>query len=286
MNLSSAFRLSPAQAMPAAYTHLRNLVAYRELIYYLVVRDLRARYKNSVLGFLWSLLNPLALMLVFTTVFTIMRPGHNIQNYPIYVLCGLLPWNYFAAGLLGSTNSIVAGAGLIKKVYFPREALPIAAVLSQLVNFLLAFVVLFVALVVFQSPWSAWLWLLPLVILMQTCFILGLSFILATINVFYRDVMMIIDVVILAWFFLTPVFYPISAVPATVNLLGFTLPLHRLMYVLNPMASLINAYRDILYWGYRTDLDFLVRTLITSLVILIFGYWFFQRYSGRFGEEL
>ncbi|MEZ4710399.1 MAG: ABC transporter permease [Caldilineaceae bacterium] len=286
MNLSSAFRLRPTQAMPAAYTHLRNLVAYRELIYYLVVRDLRARYKNSVLGFLWSLLNPLALMLVFTAVFTIMRPDHTIQNYPIYVLCGLLPWNYFAAGLLGSTNSIVAGAGLIKKVYFPREALPIAAVLSQLVNFLLAFVVLFVALIFFQSPWSAWLWLLPLVILMQSCFILGLSFILATINVFYRDVMMIIDVVILAWFFLTPVFYPISAVPATANLLGFTLPLHRLMYVLNPMASLINAYRDILYWGYRTDLDFLVRTLITSLVILIFGYWFFQRYSGRFGEEL
>lgn len=286
MNLSSAFRLTPARAVPAAYGRLRNLVAYRELIYYLVVRDLRARYKNSILGFVWSLLNPLALMLVFTAVFTFMRPSHNIENYPIYVLCGLLPWNYFAAGLLGSTNSIVAGAGLIKKVYFPREALPIAAVLSQLVNFLLAFVVLFIALVVFQSPWSSWLWLLPLIILMQSCFILGLSFILATVNVFYRDVMMIIDVVILAWFFLTPVFYPISAVPATAQLFGFTLPIHRLMYVLNPMASLINAYRDILYWGYRTDLDFLMRTLITSLTILVVGYWFFQRYSGRFGEEL
>lgn len=265
---------------------LRTLYNYRELLYNLVVRELRARYKNSVLGFFWSLLNPLAMMLVFSIVFQFVAPNNSYHNYPIYLLCGILPWNYFSAALMGSTGSIVNGSGLIKKVYFPREVLPIASVLSQLINFLLALVVLFAAIIVFQAPWSAWLWLLPVVIFLQTCFVLGLSFILATVNVFYRDVMIILDVVVLAWFFLTPVFYPLDFVPETVTLFNVALPAQRLMFIFNPMASLVNTYRDILYWGYRTDLDFFLRTAVTSLLMLAIGYWVFNRYSSRFGEEL
>ncbi len=113
-----------------------------------------------------------------------------------------------------------------------------------------------------------------------------MALILSTLNVFYRDTLMIMDVVMLAWFFLTPVFYPIEVLPRSYALLGLHLDVHRITYILNPMASLISVYRDLLYWGYRTDLDFLLRTALTALAVLVFGYWFFIRFSGRFGEEI
>jgi lipopolysaccharide transport system permease protein len=268
------------------FARVTDLIEYRELVASLVVRELKARYKNSVLGFLWSLLNPLGMMLVFTVVFTVFWPDNQVENYPVFLLCGLLPWNYFSAGIMGSIHSIVGNAGLVKKIYFPREILPIAAILAQLVNFLLALVVLFAVLIAFHANISSWVWVLPLVILIQTCFMLGMALILSTLNVFYRDVAMVMDVVMLAWFFLTPIFYPIERLPRSYELLGISLDVHWLMHVLNPMSSLISAYRDLLYWGYLTDIYFLSRTIITALLVLVFGYWLFVRFSGRFGEEV
>lgn len=259
---------------------------YRELIFNLVVRELKARYKSSVLGFFWSLLNPLGMMLVFTIVFAVLIPNNRIEKYPIFLLCGLLPWNFFSAGVLTGTNSIVANSDLVKKAYFPREALPVATALANLVNFLLAMVVLFVVLVVFHAHFSPYLWMLPFVILIQTCFVTGVALFLSTLNVFYRDTLMIMDIVMLAWFFLTPVFYPISMLPSSATVLGFAVDVRRLVYILNPMASLISTYRDLLYWGYRTNLDFFLRTAVTSLAVLAFGFWFFTRFSHRFGEEV
>ncbi|MFO7631545.1 MAG: ABC transporter permease [Caldilinea sp.] len=266
--------------------HLNELVRYRELIINLTVREVKGRYRSSVLGFFWSLLNPLGMMLVFTVVFTILLPNNQIDKFPIFLLCGLLPWNFFTSGVMTGINSTVANAELVKKVYFPREILPIASVLANLVNFLLALIVLFTALIIFKTNFSPYFWLLPLVILIQTCFVTGMALILSTINVFYRDTLMIMDVVILAWFFLTPVFYPIQILPSSYTLLGVTVDVHRVMYILNPMASLIGTYRDLLYWGYRTDLDFFLRTAVTALAVLAFGYWLSIRYSGRFGEEV
>ncbi len=264
---------------------LRELFHYRELITNLAVRELKARYKNTVLGFFWSLLNPLGMMLVYTAVFTVFMRS-EIDNFPIYALCGLLPWNYFSSAVMGSVNSIVSNANLVTKVYFPREVLPIATVLANLINFLLTLIVLFVALVLVRAPVSPWLWLLPVVILIQSLFILGLAFILSTLNVFYRDTLMIMDVAMMAWFFLTPIFYPIEQLPRSYPIGGFEIDIHRTMYILNPMASIINTYRDLLYGGYRTDFDFFARTAITALLVLIFGYWFFCKYSHRFGEEV
>jgi len=266
--------------------HLRELVQCRELVLNLTIRELKARYKSSALGFLWSLLNPLGMMLVFTFVFTVMWPNNQMEKYPLFLLCGLLPWNFFSAGVMSSINSIVGNANLVKKVYFPRGALPMSVVFANLMNFLLGLVVLFAILVIFRARFSPWLWLLPVVILIQTCFILGIAFILSAVNVYYRDTIMIMDTVMLAWFFLTPVVYPITNLPTSYTVFGITLNVHRVMYILNPMASLIAAYRDLLYWGYRTDLDFLLRTAVTSLAILAFGYWLFARLSGRFGEEV
>jgi len=277
---------TPAGGYTGMTDRLRDLYSYRELIYNLVVRELKARYKNSALGFVWSLLNPLAMMIVFTIVFGLLLPNSQIEKYPIFLLCGLIPWNFFSSSVTGSVGGIVNNGNLVKKVYFPREALPIAGVLANLVNFLLAFIVLFAVLIIFRANFSPWLWMLPAVILIQTAFILGIAFFLSTINVFYRDTIMIMDVVMLAWFFLTPIFYTIELVPATLEIGGVVLDLRRLVYILNPMASIINMYRDLLYWGYRTDMDFFLRTAATAFVVLIAGYWFFTRYSGRFGEEV
>ncbi len=274
------------QRLPTLIARLQLLYRYRELIRNLVVSDLKARYKNSMLGFVWTLLNPLAMMLVFTVVFSFLSPNQQIEKYPLFLLCGLLPWNFFADSLGASVNSLVGNANLIKKVYFPREVLPIASVLAQLVNFLLAFLLLFIALLVFRAQFSPWLWLLPLVILIQTCFTVGIALILSTLNVFFRDTVIVLNVVILAWFFLTPVFYAVTVLPVSYTLWGIPLNLQRLFYILNPLASLINMYRDLLYWGYRTDLDFFMRTAVTALLVLWFGYWLFNRYSDRFGEAL
>ncbi|MGQ9491401.1 MAG: ABC transporter permease [Anaerolineae bacterium] len=270
----------------ATLAHLAELIRYRELIVNLTIRELKTRYKNSVLGFFWSLLNPLGMMLVFTIVFTVLMPNSQIRNFPVFLLCGLLPWNFFSAGVMTGTNSIVSNSNLVKKVYFPRTVLPIASVLANLVNFLLALIILFAMLFIFRIHLSPYVWLLPVVILIQTCFVAGMALVLSTLNVFYRDTLMIMDVVMLAWFFLTPVFYPIEVLPRSYQFLGFTLDVHRLAYIFNPMASLISTYRDLLYWGYRTDLDFFLRTALTAVVILAFGFWFCARYSARFSEEI
>ena len=265
---------------------LRDLWDYRYAIAQLTIRELKARYKNTALGFFWSLLNPIAMMLVFTTVFTVFLPNNNIQNYPLFVLCGLIPWNFLSAGVMTGTSSITSNASLVTKMYFPRAVIPIASVLANLVNFLLSMVVLVVLLLIFRTHISPWIAMLPLVILLHTAFILGLALILSTVNVFYRDTMMVMDVVMLAWFFLTPVVYSLQILPNSYTIMGVTVNVQRMVYILNPMASIIGTYRDLLYWGYRTDLDFFVRTAITSFAVLGFGFWLLLRYSARFGEEV
>lgn len=225
-------------------------------------------------------------MLVFTIVFTVMMPNNTIRNYPIFVLCGILPWNYFNASVMSGIHSVVGNGNLVKKVYFPREVLPIATVLANLVNFLLALVVLFAMMLLLRVPMSPWLWLLPVVIIIQTCFVLGITFIVSALQVFYRDVAMVMDVGMLAWFFLTPVIYPTDILPRSYQFLGMNLDVHRLAYILNPMASLITNYRDLLYSGAYTNIDFFLRTAVTAVAVLLIGYWIFVRLSGRFGEEV
>jgi ABC-type polysaccharide/polyol phosphate export permease len=269
-----------------AVARLRELVQYRELVKNLVIRDLKVRYKNSVLGFLWSLLNPLMMMVIFTVVFTIMLPNNTIDRFPVFVLCALLPWNFFSSSVMTSMHSIVGNAHLIKKVYFPREVLPLSAVLANLVNFLLAMTVLFGMIFVFRTPLTVWALLLPVVVIIQLIFTLGLAFFLSTLNVFYRDTAAIMDVAMLAWFFLTPVFYPITILPHYRTIFGFALDIQRLAYILNPMASIIASYRVILYHGAPPAFDFLARTAVTSLALLSLGYLVFLRYSKIFAEQL
>jgi lipopolysaccharide transport system permease protein len=262
-----------------------ELYHYRELIRNLVTRDLKVRYRNSVLGVLWSLLNPLLMTLVFTLVFTLMLPS-DIDYYPVFFLCGFLPWAFLSASLTGATGSIVNNAPLVKKVYFPREILPLSNVLSNLVNFLVALLVLFAMIFVFRVRMTSAVLMLPFVIMAQVMFIAGLALLLSTANVFFRDTQHILEIVLLAWFFLTPIFYPIKTLPESAEILGLTVDIQLWVRRLNPMASLVASYRDILYWGKPTGLDFLLRTLATCLVVLVFGYLVFCRFSSVFGEEV
>jgi len=265
---------------------LRELWQYRELIRNLVRRDLKARYKNSILGIAWSWVNPLLMMLVFTVVFNFLAGRSDLPNYHVFILCALLPWNFFSASVNGATGSIVNNAFLVKKVYFPREVLPISIVLSNLVNFFMALPVFFLLALLSGARISPWVLFLPVPIAIQLVFTIGVCLLLATLDVFFRDTQIIMDVLLLAWFFVTPIFYSITDVPQAARILGVEFNPQLWLHRLNPMASIIATYRDLLYWGAPTALDFLLRTALTALVVLVVGYLVFQHYSPRFSEEV
>ncbi len=256
-----------------------ELVRYRELLRELVVRDLKVRYKGSVLGFLWSMGNPLLMMAVFYVVFTRMMSNQaQYGDYALYVLIGLLAWNWTTGSVIGAVGSIVNNANLIKKVYFPREVLPISTTLSAMANFILSLPILF--LFVFFSPVTvgADLALLPLIMAIQLVFLVGLSLLLSAVNVFFRDTGVIVDVALTAWFFLTPIFYRPEDI--------FGSEVGRWVYRVNPMAGLVTFYREIIMYEGSPSLGALARTSLQALVVFAIGYLFFQWAARRFGEEV
>jgi lipopolysaccharide transport system permease protein len=267
-------------------TNLIELWHYRELLYNLTLRDLKVRYKNSVLGVAWSLLNPILMMLVFTLVYTVMLGQSNQRDYAAFILCGLLPWNLFSGSIMGGVGSIVNNGYLIKKVYFPRAVLPASIMLSNLVNFLVALPVYFVLAWLLGVRFTPYVLFLPIVILVEMIFIMGVSLLLSAVNVFYRDVQQIMEVLILAWFFLTPVIWDVNLLPTSRVVMGVEVPVQRLTYILNPMASIISAYRDILYYGRSIGWDFFLRTALTVTVVLVIGFVVFNHLKGRFAEEV
>ena len=264
---------------------------YRYLLRNLVRRDLKARYKNSALGVLWSLLNPLAMMLVFTLLFSFMG-SDSIRQYPVFVLVGLIPWTFFTGSLIAGTNSVTGNSLLVKKVYFPRDLLPLSSLISNLVNFGIAFLVLVVFLYVFGIGLTVHAFWVPAILVTQLVFTLGLCLLLGALTVFYKDVLMILEVVLLAWFFLTPVFYSLEVFGPTATVLGVTFDPAQVMRWINPMASIIDGYRTVLWGTYASDGPvsmnpaYLLRTFVTALVVLAVGYYVFFRLEHQFGEKL
>ncbi|MBX0327336.1 ABC transporter permease [Oscillochloris sp. ZM17-4] len=270
-----------------------ELWRYRELIRNLVLRDLRARYKGSALGYLWTQLAPLGMMLVYVLVFSVLMPV-GVAQFPVFIIVGLLPWNYTAEAVMSGTRSIIDNSALIKKVYFPREVLPLVSVLSSLTNFVLSLPMMFVVMALIQLmtmgrlnlAWS--IAYLPVLIVVQTVMLAGISMLLGAVAVFFRDVVHLVGIVVNIWFFLTPVIYPLSNFGDGVAV--------RLLRWLNPMASLIEFYRESLYGAAVAvgqiptpgvpALSSLLRVGVTALVVLVAGYWVFERTSGRFGEEI
>lgn len=280
---------------------LAEVWAYRHLVGNLVVRDLKVRYKGSVLGFLWSMASPLLMMLVFYFLFRVLW-RQSVPNFHVFVLVAVLAWNWFNLSVTAGVRCIVANASLINKVYFPREILPLAIVLGELVNFLLALPVLVAMIALSGIPLTIHALWLPVIIAIQAVFTLGVVLLLSTANVYYRDVGMILEVVLLAWFFLSPVFYDYAQFRGNLlHLGGLSMDAERLAYILNPIGTLIGNYRTILYGSVAyadgaalsaanppgpPDLGFLARTLATGLFVFAVGYGVFARHSGRFGEEV
>ncbi len=279
---------------------LGDLWRYRDLLYNLTLRDVKVRYKHSVLGVLWSLLNPLLIMLVFTFVFTVMYPNNAIPHFSVFVLSGLLPWNFFSGAVMGAASQIVGNGHLIKKVYFPREVLPVSTVLSNFVNFILSLIPLAAFLIFSGIGFTPYLLWLPVILLIHLVFMLGLSLLFSALTVFYRDMLMVLEVGMLGLFFLTPIFYPMELIQKQATVFGFTLPVFRLVRWLNPMASIVDSYRTVIY-GVVTypraneamyfgptapAFDFLLRTSVTALLVFLLGWWVFRRVSPTFGEEV
>jgi lipopolysaccharide transport system permease protein len=233
------------------------------------------------------------MMLVYVVVFSVLMPS-GIAQFPVFIIVGLLPWNFAAESVMIGTRSVIDSAALIKKVYFPREVLPLVSVFSSLTNFVLSLPMMFVVMVLVQLTTMghlnlAWSFAyLPVLILIQTAMLAGVAMLLGAVAVFFRDVVHLMGIVVNMWFFLTPVIYPLSN-------FGDGLMV-RLVRWLNPMASLIEFYRESLYGSAVAigqiptpgvpALSSVLRVSVMALVILVAGYWAFQRTSGRFGEEI
>ncbi len=265
--------------------HLAQLYRYRALIGTLVLRELRARYRGSVLGFLWSLLNPLLLMLVYVLVFAVYLRV-PMENYAVFLFTGLLPWLWFASSLGHATGVIVGSGGLVKRILFPAEILPLVSVLANLVNLLLSLPLLFLFLLLFGVRPGPALLFLPLLLALQLLLTTGLALPLAALNVHLRDVEQILSNLLVLLFFLSPILYPVSAVPATVRIgERVTVPL-RPLYFLNPVAGLIQGYQNVLFFGREPHWIHLGVVAACAAVALWGGYRVFDRLRDSLAEEV
>lgn len=269
-----------------------ELLASRELMINLTLRELRGKYKRSVLGWAWSLLNPLATMLIFGIVFRLFlkvpvptgdRSG--LSNFALFLLCALLPWNFLSNGITGGMGALVGNANLIKKVYFPREVLVAANVASWVVSFGIELGVLAVALLLVGNMILPWL--IPVVLLMalQTLFVFGIALMLSVLNVSFRDVQHLFGIFLQFWFYATPVVYPLSIVPERATLFGYDLPV-RAIYELNPMVRFVETYRDLLYHLRPPSLGSIGYLLGVTAAVCLIGVLVFRRYEPGLAEEL
>lgn len=255
---------------------MSSLLKYRELLKNLVLKDLKVKYRDSVLGFLWSLANPLLLILVYSFVFGHMLRG-GPPNFAYFLMVGILPWNFFAQSLMMSTGSILDNGNLIRKVALPLEVFPVATVLFNLAQYLLALIVFFpMAFLFFKVPF-AWSWInfLPLLVL-QIIFTLGLCFILSTATVFYRDVRHFTEILLMLLFWLTPIVYDIQAVP----------PSLRTVLYMNPLSCFILAYQDALYHNIFSSPERFLSVVLLSFLSFVLGYFLFVIFKVRFPEEV
>ena len=249
------------------------MLEYSELVRNLTIKEFKLRYRNSALGFFWSLLNPLAMMIILTLVFSILlRSG--IQNFPVFLLTGLLAWRFFSVSTSMSLGSIIGNSPLVTKVYFPRWLLILSSNLANLIGSSLEFAALFPILVFLGMKLTYLTLLLPLILILEFILILGVSFFLAALNVYYRDINQIWDIALQAGFFLTPIIYNISLIPQR-----YLSP-----YLLNPMTRIIEAVRKILYYNTLPTLGDFAIPIVGGLFLCVIGYQVFCKLEPRFAE--
>ena len=255
---------------------VKEIYAYKEMIISFVRRELRGRYKGSALGFFWTFLNPLLQLCVYSIVFsTILKQG--IEKYYLFLFVALIPWIFFSSSVTGSASSVIAQKDMVKKIYFPREVLPIAHVTTNFVNMLLCFIVIFAVVIISGTKLDAVavLCLVP-VWIVEYILALGMAFIASSVTVYFRDMEHILGILMLAWQYLTPVLYGYDIIPDQ----------YKLWFSLNPMTPVIGAYRTILYEARVPELETLLWALALGLTVLTVGWCTFTRLKRRFAEEL
>jgi len=254
-----------------------EIFQYRELLSRLVIKSLKVRYKQALLGMAWAGFTPLAMMFIFTFVFTkITKVSTEGIPYPIFAYCGLLPWTFFAGSLTAATNSLVGNANLVTKVYFPREVFPLAVIFSKLVDFFIASIILVGLMLFYGFGWQPTILLVPLVFMVQIALMMGLAFLLSLGNLFFRDVKYVFDVLIILWMFVTSVIYPIKVGS----------PILQRILMLNPMTPIIDAYRALILEGRLPQVGPLFTAGIISIFILLVGAYLFHRNEHLFAENI
>lgn len=266
---------------PPVGDRLRELYAYRELVLNLTLRDLKLKYKGSVLGVGWSLLNPLLMMAIYTAVFSLFLRAVHLHNYWALVLGGVLAWIFFANALSAATSSFVRNPSLISKVYFPIEVLPLSIVIANFINLLIPLAVLLVVLVVAGVPLGASLVLLPVILAAHLALTLGLALLVATLTVFFRDVEHFLGLGLQGLFYLTPVLYPLDprALPAGA---AKYIPLAKL----NPLSWYLEAYHSVLFYGTWPDPLTFTGMLLSAALALVGGYLAFAALRSRVPEAV
>lgn len=262
-------------------SNVKTLFSYRELLFTLTKKELKVKYRGSALGFFWSLLNPILTMLVYSFVFSIvLRAG--IKEFAIFLICALLPFNFLSNSVNYGTSSIIGNSNLVNKIYFPREIIPLSIVFANLVNFFFELIALFIVMAVMGYKFYIFLYLLPIVIFIQFFLVVGMTLLVSALNVFFRDLQHLITIIMMVWFFGTPIIYPLSMVP------------ERFQFIMkiNPMTIYAAYYRNIFYYvkypegaGFPTVLETLSALGITLLIFFI-GYYIFKRLEPRFAEEI
>lgn len=255
---------------------ISEIIAYRDMITSLVKRELRGKYKGSVLGFLWTFINPLCQIIVYTIVFSVIL-NSNLDKFYLYIITGMIPWLFFDTSLRIGSGCIRYQGEMIKKIYFPREVLPIACVTAQFINMLFCFVIVFLVLLASGRGFSLKaLFCLPLIMMIEYILTLGLTLIVSAVTVFFKDMEHIITVLLMAWIYLTPILYSLEMVPEA----------FRWFFKLNPMTAVIEGYHRILYWQEVPYLKLTVYGAGFALAALGIGELIFAGLDDNFAEEL
>ncbi len=266
--------------MISLWREVRDIIKWRELLGQMVGREVKARYKQSILGYFWIILNPLAQMLVMSFAFSvIMRiPTNATDNIPysVFLFVAFLPWTLFANSLSSACASLVSSASLVTKIYFPRTILVLATVLAKVIDFTLALSVLVVYLIIYQIPigWQV-LWVIP-IFFIQQLFTMGIALFLAAANLLYRDIQYLLNLLLILWLYLTPIIYPADLVPER----------YRWLYQLNPMAVIVNAYRQVVLANDWPNLLGLGMALLVSVLVFLAGFTYFKSREKIFADNI
>ena len=253
----------------------QRLNQYHEFLRTSIRKEIRGKYKKSFLGVFWSFLNPLLMLMVYAIIFPIILKSPE-KNYTMFLMTALIPWTFFTTGITQGAAVVIANANILKKVYFPREILPISIVTSGLVNFLISCIIIFIFLIFTGIGFSKYIIFFPLYVLIEYILILGFVFILSSVTVYLRDLEHIIGVIIQALFYATPIVYSMNMIPKA----------FAWVFQINPMAYVIQGFRDTLYYQTMPDLHGLFVISIFSLILLVIGYKIFDKLQKNFAEEL